>query len=158
MVMNNNGQLGLWYRQRLTSEWSWLVALVLIIGSIRGMIVINSELSPKIVYTSTAASLIILAIYGYIKSGGYKNPNLALLKNLLKLNMLLGIVNVAVGLLLGEPFELSVLYVYLAPYVLFLFLRVPTRYLNVVIAVITIAISYSICNNFIDTLKGTEGL
>lgn len=158
MIINNNKQLGLWYGQRVNSLWSLLIALVIIVGSIRGMIVINSDISARTIYTATAASLLILATYGYLKSGGYKNPNLTLLKNLLKLNVLLGIVNVAIDFLLGASFEPSVLYMYLAPYVVFLFLRVPTRYFNLAIAVITIAISYSVFDNFIETLKGPEGL
>lgn len=156
-MVNNNKQLGLWYGQRLNSFWSSLIALVIMLGSIRGLIVINSDISAGAIYTATAVSLLILATYGYLKSGGYKNANLTVLKNLLKLNMLLGIVNVAIDILLGAPFEPAVLYMYLAPYVVFLFLRVPTRYLNVAIAVITIAISYSVFDNFIETLKGPEG-
>lgn len=157
MIVNNNKQLGLWYGQRLNSFWSSLIVLVIMLGSIRGLIVINSDISAGTIYTATAASLLILATYGYLKSGGYKNPNLAVLKNLLKLNMLLGIVYVAIDFLLGEPFGTSVLYIFLAPYVVFLFLRVPTRYLNVAVVVITIAISYSVFDNFIETMKGPEG-
>jgi hypothetical protein len=150
--------LGLRYGPRLTPFWSWSIALLLVIGSIRGIIVLNSTLSPATVYQSTAACLVLLACYGYLKRGGYGGTELALLKKLLQLNLVLGILNIAVDLVLGAPVDLSVLYVYLAPYVIFVFLRVPVRYLHTAILIISAAISYSVCDNFIQTLSGPEGL
>jgi hypothetical protein len=72
--------------------------------------------------------------------------------------MLLGIINAAIDLLFGIPFEPSWFYLYLLPYVVFLLLRVRTNYLYVGFIIITIAISYSVLDNFIETLKGPEGI
>lgn len=156
-TFNNNEKLGLWCGARLNSVWSWSVAFIVAMGSIRGMLVINLDAPVAIVNMLSAGALLILAIYGWIKSGWYKHPELTWLKNLLKLNMLLGIVNEVVDRFLGIPFEPSVLYLYLAPYIIFLFLRVPSYYFNVVIIVVTIAISGSVMGNFIESLKGPEG-
>jgi hypothetical protein len=157
MQINKNKQLGLWCGQRLNSLWCSLITLVVIAGSIRGIIVINSDISTRTVYLTTAAALLMLAIYGYLKRGAYKDASLVLLKTLLKLNMLLGIVNVAIDLFLGAPFELSMFYIYLPPYIIFLLLRMPTFYLNVAITIVSIAISYSVFDNFMETMKGPAG-
>jgi len=153
----SHNKLGLWCGKRLNSAWSWSIALVVALGSIRGLLVIHFDISPLIVYRLTAACLLSLAIYGWITRGWFKDPNLIWLKNLLKLNLLLGTVNVAIDAFLGAPPDFSVLYLYLAPYVVFLFLRVPSFYFNVAIIVITIAISASVTGNFVESLKGPEG-
>lgn len=121
------------------------------------MLVINLGVPVASVNMLTASVLIILAVYGWFKSGWYKHPELTWLKNLLKLNLVLGVVNEVVDRFLGVPFDPSVLYLYLAPYVIFLFLRVPSYYFNVVIIVVTIAISGSVMGHFIESLKEPEG-
>ena len=156
--MDSNGRMGLWCGRRVSPLWAWIISVIVMTGSIRGLLVINSEIPPKFVYPVTAAALLMLASYGYFKRKEYKSPELTLLKNLLKISMLMGIVNVTVDLLSGVPFEPSFLYLYLAPYIVFLFLHIPTRYFNVVIAVVTIAIGYSVISNFIDSLSGPEGV
>lgn len=156
-TLSDNKKLGSWYGTRLSSVWSWSVALVVVMGSIRGLVVINFDAPATIVYMLTAGSLLALAAYGWLKMGWYRHPDLVWLKNLLKFNMLLGIVSEAVDRFLGVPFDLSVLYLYLAPYVIFIFLRVPSFYFNVAIIIVTIAISGSVMGNFIESLKGSEG-
>lgn len=156
-TLNDNNKLGLWYGARLNSVWSWSVAFIVAMGSIRGLLVINLDAPVAIVNTLTAGILLALAGYGWLKSGWYRHPELTWLKNLLKLNMLLGVVNEVVDRFLGVPFDPSALYLYLAPYVIFLFLRVPSYYFNVVIIVVTIAISGSVMGQFIESRNGTEG-
>lgn len=156
---SRKAELGLRYGPRLTPFWSWSITLLLIIGSIRGIIVLNSTLSPATVYQSTAACLVLLSCYGYLKRGGYRGVELALLKKLLQLNLVLGILNIAVDLVLDAPVDfVSTLYVFLAPYVIFVFIRMPVRYLHTAIVIISVAISYSVCDNFFQTLSGPEGL
>src|SRR3990172_11103835 len=150
-TLNDNEKLGLRYGARLNSVWSWSVAFIVVMGSIRGLLVINFDAPAAIVYMLTAGSLLSLAAYGWITRGWYKHSELTWLKNLLKLNLVLGVVNEVVDRFLGVPFDPSVLYLYLAPYVIFLFLRVPSYYFNVVIIVVTIAISGSVMGNFIES-------
>ncbi len=61
-------------------------------------------------------------------------------------------------MLLGIPFLPGFIYLYLAPYVVFLFLRVPTHYLNVAIIIITVSLSYSVCSDYISTSSGPAGI
>lgn len=157
MPVNRSSKLGLWLDRRVNTLWSWLISLMIIMFSIRGIIVLNSELSANTVYITTAIISLMLATYGFMIRGR-DNNELRLLKNLLFLNGILTIFNVAVDLMLGVPFNLSILYYCLGAYVVFLFLRVPTFYLKVAIYLIAIAISYSVCDNFFDTLQGNEGV
>lgn len=156
-TFNDNKKLGLWYGARLNSVWSWSIAFILAMGSIRGVLVINLDAPVSIVNMLSAGALLILAAYGWLKRGQYKHPELTWLKNLLKFNLFLGIVNVAIDKSLGVPIDFSVLYLYFVPYVVFLFLRVPSYYFNVVIIIITVAISGSVIGNFIESLKGPKG-
>jgi len=156
MPTKKNSQL-VQYVSSLRSSSSYIIAFILVLGSIRGLIVLNSEISARTVYNTTAVLIILLSVYGYLKRGAFKNHDIVLLKKLLQLNMLLGIVNVVIDLLLGIPFSPAVCYLYLLPYVVFLFLRVPTSYFNGAFTIITLAISYSVCDCFIESLKGIEG-
>ena len=156
--VQTNRKLGLWLGRRVNTLGAWLIALTIIILSIRGVIVLNSPLSANTVYITTAIIALILSTYGFIICRQYKNDELILLRNLLILNGLLTVINVAVDFLLGAPFDPPTLYYSLGPYIVFLLLRVPTFYLKVAIGVIGIAISYSVCGNFYDTLQGEAGI
>jgi hypothetical protein len=142
---------------RKSALWSWLIMLAIILASARGWIVLNLGIAAATVYHATAGLLLILTIYGFVKSRGRGNSDLAWLKVLMGLNLLLGIINIAGDLALGLPFDLGGFYLYLAPYIVYLFLGVPARYLNLAVTVITLAISYSVCDNFYETSRGQEG-
>jgi hypothetical protein len=126
-------------------------------GSIRGIVVINTNLPVDVVYLPIAVSLLALSVYGYGQRFRFKGREMTFLKSLLKLNLLLGGANVAIDLALGAPIELTVVYMYIAPYVIFLLMRMPSRYLHFAFVVIAIAISYSVCANFIESLGGMAG-
>lgn len=156
--VQKNRKLDLWLGRRVNSLSAWLIALTIITLSIRGVIVLYSPLSANTVYVTTSITALILASYGFIISKEYKNDGLILLRNLLTINGFLTVINVAIDFPLGVPFDPSILYYSLGPYIIFLLLRVPTFYLKVIISVIAIAISYSVCDNFLDTLQGEAGI
>ena len=156
--VQTNRKLGLWLGRRVNTLGGWLIALTIIIFSTRGVIVLNSPLSTDTVYITTAIIAVILSTYGFIIRKQYKNDELIPLRNLFILNVLLTVINVAIDFLLGVHFDPTILYYSLGPYIVFLLLRVPTFYLKVVIGVIAIAISYSVCDNFLDTLQGEAGI
>lgn len=157
MEMNVGAQARVRIIPRPSPVWAWLILLLLALASIRGMIVVNSDIPAKVVYLTTAAFMLILSVYGYIESNWYAGSGLSFLKALLKLNVLFCIINVGVEMVLGRPFPPSILYVFLAPYILFLFLSIDKRYFYVAIACITLAISYSVCSNFIQSREGQQG-
>jgi hypothetical protein len=158
LIVKSDKRMGLWIGEKTDLFWSLLVGLLLVLASVRGALVIHFNLPPIIVYRSCALLLIILAIYGHIIKCRYKNQDLIILRNFMKLNILLGLVNVVVDKIIGMPSSVALLYLYLAPYIVFLFMRVPTNYLNVAIVIITLAISVSVTDNFIDTLSGQSGI
>jgi len=147
-----------WYGRRYGSYTSWGIAALIALASIRGIIVLNTALSPSTVYQSTAACLIMLSVYGFVVRKQTRHAGLRPLKRLLQLNLLLGIVNIVIELMLGQRIDPSVLYVYMAPYAIFILMRVPVRYLYSTIAVVAVAISYSVADNFVQLLSGPEGL
>jgi hypothetical protein len=158
LSVNSSRRSGLWLGEKTDLFWSSLIGFLLVLGSVRGALVIHFNLPPIGVYRVCAFLLIILAIYGYTIKGRYKSQDLIILRNFMKLNIFLGLVNVVVSTILGMSPSIALLYLYLAPYVVFLFLRVPTNYLNIAIIIITLAISFSVTDNFIDTLSGQDGI
>lgn len=158
MSVNSSGRFGLWLGEKTDLFWSSLIGFLLVMGSARGALVIHFDLTPIFVYWGSALLLIILAIYGYMIKGRYKSQDLIILRNFMKLNIFLGLVYVVVNTILGMSPSIALLYLFLAPYIVFLFLRVPTNYLNIAIVIITLAISFSVIGNFIDTLSGQDGI
>ena len=146
------------YAPPLTRPLLWATVLVVVVGSVRGIIVINTPASPTLVYQSTAVLLLLLASIGFIERRKFKSPQLTPLKNLMILSLVLGVINVAIDLVLGLGFEAGNLYVYLASYVVFVFLRIPPRYLIGAVVVAALMISYSVADNFRHSLGGPAGL
>ena len=157
MTTSSDTRLGSRHGFSLSAPASWLVVGLLMLGSLRGLLVINFDLPAITVYRTVAAALLLLAAYGFVKSNAYTRPPLAFLKRLLALNLLLGAVNIAIDFTLGAPFRVGSLYALLAPYAVFVFLRVPTRYLTIAIVIITVVISYSFIDNFLVTLREPAG-
>ena len=158
LIVNSSERSGLWLGEKTDLFWSSLIGFLLVLGSVRGGLVIHFNLPPIVVYKVCALLLIILAIYGYMIKGRYKSQDLIILRNFMKLNIILGLVNVVVNYILGMSPSIALLYLYLAPYIVFLFLRVPTNYLNIAIVIITLAICFSVTGNFIDALSGQDGV
>lgn len=158
LIVNSSKRSGLWLGEKTDLFWSSLIGFLLVLGSVRGALVIHFNLPPIVVYRVCALLLIILAIYGYMIKGRYKSQDLIILRNFMKLNIFLGLVNVIVNYILGMSPSIALLYLYLAPYIVFLFLRVPTNYLNIAIVIITLAICFSVTGNFIDALSGQGGV
>ena len=129
----------------------WIVTGLVIIGSIRGIIVLNTPLSSNLVYRSVAALLMLVSGLGILMLPQFKSLGLGRLKTLGYLNLVLGGLNLVVDhLFLLYPLAegLGLVYVYIAPFILFVYMKVPTKYLRIGIAVITIAIVYSVLDNF----------
>ena len=145
----------------LTRNMCWIVTGLVIIGSIRGIIVLNTPLSSNLVYRSVAASLMLVSGLGILMLPQFKSLGFGRLKTLGYLNLVLGGLNLVVDhLFLLYPLAegLGLVYVYIAPFILFVYMKVPTKYLRIGIAVITIAIVYSVLDNFYQLLAGPDGV
>lgn len=136
----------------------WFVSIVLAATSVRGFLVINTGISPEFIYYSIATLAILLSFFGYLIKSNYKGKEITLLKNLLKINFFLGILNMAIAQFLGQTFDFGLLYLFLAPYVVFITLRIPEPYLMGIIIVVLIMISWSTAINFFQTLQGVDGI
>jgi hypothetical protein len=136
---------------------SFVVLIILVLGSVRGMVVLALGVHSQTIYNLTASLIIILSLYGYHKRQVFDNPRLKCLKNLFYINLFLGLAYAALECLLGSGFESSVVYLFLLPFSLFLFMLVPTPYLKMAITVITVLIAYSVLDNFVESLQGAEG-
>lgn len=146
------------YGPPLARPLLWGTVVMVVVGSVRGIIVVNTPAPATSVYWLTAVVLLLLAALGFGERKRFKSPQLTLLKNLLMLNLVLGIINVGVDLMLGVGFDPGSFYLYVAPYVVFLFLRIQPRRLIEAAIVSAVMISYSVATNFWLSLSGPAGL
>jgi len=144
----------------LTRNMSLMITGLVVIGSIRGIIVLNTSLSPNLVYRGVAALLMMVSALGILTIPQFKSTGFGRLKTLAYLNLVLGGLNLVVDhLFLLYPLAegLGMLYVYIAPFILFVQMKVDPKHLRIGIAVITIAITYSVLDNFYQLLSGPDG-
>jgi hypothetical protein len=136
---------------------SWLVTFILAFTSLRGWAVLNLNISPELVYGFSSLLLIVMAVFGFNYRARIKDANLSSLKNLLLINGLFGFLYVIVAKLLGGAIDVSIFYLYLVPYVIYLFFRVSKNKIILGLNIIFLGITYSVINNFIISLSGVEG-
>lgn len=133
----------------------------MVLSSIRGIIVLNTNLDSGRVYLYVAALLFAVSGIGILMSFAYSSLGLSRLGTLVHLNLLLGGLNLVIDhLFLGYPVSLGVgmVYVYSAPYILFVFMKIPVQYLRIGMAIVLVAIAYSVAENFYQLLSGADGV
>jgi len=143
---------------KINIVWLWVITIILITGSVRGMIVLNTDLSPKAIYATSSIILLILAFYGFMAQLRSRFIEIGILKYLLAVNLILGFTNVAVDYFAGVQSRADVLFLFFAPYSILLFLYVPKKYINFSLILISVFISYSVCDYFYASLYPTAGL
>ncbi len=143
---------------RLGSFFSWFVIFVFVFTSLRGWVVLNLNMPTELVYGFSSMLLILYSTYGFNCRLKIKNTHLTSLRNLMLINGLFGCYYVMGTKLLGGVVDVSVLYVYLLPYIIFLFLRISPDKIHVGFFLIFIGISFSVIDNFRISLSGADGL
>ena len=143
---------------RLGGFFSWFVIFVFVFTSLRGWVVLNLNMPTELVYGFSSMLIIVLAVYGFNCRLRIKYVHLTSLRNLLLINGLMGIYYVLGTKLLGGTVDVSILYIYLLPYIVFLFIRVPIDKLHTGLFLIFIGISFSVIDNFRISLSGADGL
>ena len=136
------------FDSRLNSGLAWLITIAVVLGSARGMLVIHAGIAPYVVYTTSSALLLSLAAYGIFKSTA-SHGKLTSLKTLMAINLALGAVHLSIDFMLQRAFNAAYFYLYLAPYIIFLYIRMPMYHFRLAVALITLAISLSIAYGFI---------
>lgn len=144
-------------RHNLLFKMKILICVFILLSSLRGGIVVTSGISPEIIYYPVAFVLLLLSFYGLILRYSFKGCIYIRLRNLMIINLILGVVAIFVDMFLGQSIDFSVFYIYLAPYFVFLVLKVPKIYLDKVILIIALILSFSIIDNFIISIQGMQG-
>jgi hypothetical protein len=141
-------------KHRLGPVASWLIVFVFAFSSLRGWTVLNLNLPTEFVYGFSSLLLILLALYGFNCRYRFNGRGLPCFRSLLLINTLMGIWYVLGTLLLGGVLDVSIFYIYLLPYIVFIFLRVSPSKLQLGFFLILVGISFSVIENYISTLSG----
>jgi hypothetical protein len=145
------------YAHKLGMLSSYFMVLVLVFASLRGWLVLNLNAPTEVIYSFSSMMIIALAMYGFTCRFKIKDRNLTLLRNLLLINLILGIYNIIGSKILGGAIDISVFYIYILPYSIFLFLRISVKRLHAGLFLIFFGISFSVISNFIISLTGADG-
>lgn len=138
--------------------FSWFVIFIFVFTSLRGWVVLNLNMPTELVYGFSSVLVILLALYGFNCRLIIKNTYLTSLRNLMLINGLFGCYYVIGAKLLGAVVDVSVLYMYLLPYMIFLLLRISPDKIHIGLFLIFISISFSVIDNFRVSLSGADGL
>jgi hypothetical protein len=156
MIDTKNKQPVLWCSRRLNSGFAWLTAIAVVLGSIRGMLVIHAGIEPSVVYLTSAVFLFLLAALGFFISSAFHFEGKSL-KTLMSINLAFGTLYVSIDWMLTRTFDPGTLYLYLAPFIVFQFVSMPVHYFRIAIVLVTLAISLSVIDNFVETLTNPNG-
>jgi len=133
---------------RLGKIGTWFVIFAIVFASLRGWVILNLNMPPDFVYGFSSLLLSILAMYGFSCRLRIKDRYLISLRNLLLINLLFGFYYLISHKLLGGSFDLSLIYLYLLPYIVFLFLRISVDKIHIAFYLIFLGISFSVLDNF----------
>jgi hypothetical protein len=138
--------------------FSWIVVIIFIFTTLRGWVILNLNMSTELVYGFSSILIILLSAYGFNCRLKIKNTHLTSLRNLMLINGLFGCYYIIGTQLLGGVINVSVLYMYLLPYIIFLFLRISPDKIHIGFFLIFIGISFSVIDNFRISLSGADGI
>ena len=142
----------------LSSVASYIVIAILVFTSVRGWVVLNLEMPAQIVYGFSSVLIVILAAYGFASRVSFKSSRSISLRNYFLINLLLGTVFSISEYMFGGNIDISLSYIFLLPYIVFLFLRVSTAGLLFGFHIIAFGIAFSVLSNFTYSLSGADGV
>lgn len=146
------------FAHRIGVIGSWFVIFVFVFTSLRGWAVLNLALSAELVYGFSGALIIFLASYGFSCRFRIRDRRLTSLRNLLLINGLMGFYHVAGTKLLGGALDVSAVYTFLLPYIVFLFFRISVDKIHLGLFLILFGISFSVISCFIISISGDGGI
>lgn len=132
---------------------SCVAIIALVFSSLRGWAVLNLEIPTYVVYGSSSILIVALSVCGFVTRKRFKTFQLVTLRNSLLINLILGLWFLTGEFLLGGKFDASYAYLFLLPYIVFIFFRVPVSGLHIAFNVIAIVISFSVISNFIISMN-----
>ena len=153
--MYNNFLLNHKYFKNIST---FLLATTLVFFSVRGWIVLNTNIPAQYVYYFASILITIISIIGFRNRILFKIPDLIILRNMMLINLLLGIINVLVDIIIWQQFFLTVVFIFIVPYIIFIFFRIQPKILYFSFIIIALFISYSVTYEFGLALSGNEAV
>lgn len=133
---------------------SCFVVFILAFSSLRGWAVLNLDIPAHSVYGFSSLLILLLALYGFNCRYRFNGMRSSYLRSLFLINALFGGYYLLGTLLLGSVPDISIFYIYLLPYIVFVFLRVDPSKLQLAIFFILLGISFSVIENYISLVSG----
>jgi len=132
----------------------FLVCFSITFFSLRGWFVINLDVPTSIIYPFSSMIMILMASYSFYNIHIFKDKNFYFLKQLFLINIFFGIFFILTEAILGVT-SISLVYLFIAPYLFFLFFRIPIAKMHIPIFIIAIGISFSILQNYYSVISGS---
>jgi len=130
------------------------LCFLVVFFSLRGWFVLTLNIPTSIVYPLSSMFMMGMSCYSFINTQIFKDNNLLFLKKIFLVNIFFGMYFFFTEAILGI-FDISLFYIFIAPYLFFLFIRIPIIYLKGSIFIIASGISYSILQNYYNVVTGS---
>jgi hypothetical protein len=134
-----------------------LAFLVLVYSSLRGLVILWINVPVSVVYGSSLFFLLLFSVYGYRVRSRYDDIVLSRIRSLLLINFFFGVYFILSDTLLRGDFDVSYLYVFLLPYIIFAFINVPVKLIEGAFFVISIGLALSVFDNYIHVVLQGAG-
>ena len=132
-----------------------MVGLV-ILGSVRGALVIHLDFRHDIVYPFVSGVLLIISLLGVLYTSSYSLKEISVYKYALFLNVMLFMLHIAIYIYFYN-LEINIIktfiFFFIPPYILLIILHLKEKHVETIILIITLFITYSVFTNFIEMLK-----
>jgi|MDTB01.1.fsa_nt_gb hypothetical protein len=132
----------------------FLVCFLIAFFSLRGWFVLNLNIPTSFIYPVSAVMMTLLSIYSFYNIHIFKDSNLLSLKKIFLFNIFFGVYFIFSEVFMGS-ISISLIYVFLAPYLFFLFIRIPIPSSHLTIFIIATGICFSILHNYYNVLSGS---
>jgi len=136
-----------------TKFTTFFICFLVVFFSLRGWFVLNLNMPTTIIYPLSSMIMLALTFYSFFNIHIFKDETLFPLKKLFLINIFFGIYFIFSEIFLSA-FSSSLIYVFFAPYLFFIFIRIPTSRSHLTIFIIAAGISFSVLHNYYNVLSG----
>lgn len=126
-----------------------LVFLVLVYSSLRGYAILGFNAPASAVYGVSLLLLLLFSAYGYRVRLRIDDVTLSRIRSLFLLNIFFGVYFILSDVLLKGDFDVSYLYVFLLPYIVFAFIGVPVKWIHAAFFVVSVGLAVSVFDNYV---------
>ncbi len=132
----------------------FLACSLIVFFSLRGWFVINLNIPTSLIYPFSSMIMTLISFYSFYNIHIFNDKTLFSLKRLFLINIFFGMYFIFAEIFLGL-ISISLVYVFIAPYLLFFLIRIPVSSSHITIFIISAGLCFSVLSNYYYVLSGS---